>query len=271
MPAFGLGGPWRDRVGFAQTIEQASGLASLTGHADGAPMIPNGMCDPLAGIHAALAVMVALVERDRTGRGQVLEAPMIGGALNTAAEQVIEHSAFGRTLSRMGNGSPLVEQAVLRCRGDDDWVAVSLPDEVSRTALAAAVGSAAAIVGGNPSDELRAWCAERSAAEVVETLWPHDIPVAPVLWAHQIVDNPQLRHRRFFEDLDHPVCGRHPYVSFPVRFSAGPAVWNRRPSPTLGQHNDEILTGLGLTPGEITALREREIVAERVVVGQRGW
>ena len=53
MPAFGLAGPWRDRVGFAQTIEQASGLAFLTGYDGESPVIPNGMCDPIAGVHAA--------------------------------------------------------------------------------------------------------------------------------------------------------------------------------------------------------------------------
>ena len=64
MPAFGVSGPWRDRVGFAQTIEQASGLAFLTGYAGETPVMPNGMCDPIAGVHAAIAALVALHERD---------------------------------------------------------------------------------------------------------------------------------------------------------------------------------------------------------------
>ena len=60
MPAFGLDGPWRDRVGFAQTMEQASGMAWMTGPADGPPLIPRGACDPLAGLHAAFAAIAAL-------------------------------------------------------------------------------------------------------------------------------------------------------------------------------------------------------------------
>ncbi len=63
MPAFGLDGPWRDRVGFAQTMEQISGMAWVTGHADGPPVIPRGPCDPLAGLHAAVALVVALEHR----------------------------------------------------------------------------------------------------------------------------------------------------------------------------------------------------------------
>ena len=57
MPAFGLDGPWRDRVGFAQTMEQATGMAWMTGHADGPPLIPRGVCDPIAGLHAVFAAV----------------------------------------------------------------------------------------------------------------------------------------------------------------------------------------------------------------------
>ena len=60
MPAFGLDGPWRDRVGFAPTMEQIAGLAWVTGLADGPPVPPRGACDPLAGVHAAFAVTAAL-------------------------------------------------------------------------------------------------------------------------------------------------------------------------------------------------------------------
>ena len=74
MPAFGLDGPWRDRVGFAQTMEQATGMAWMTGHLDGPPIIPRGVCDPLAGLHAAFAAIAALVVRDRTGRGLQVES-----------------------------------------------------------------------------------------------------------------------------------------------------------------------------------------------------
>src|SRR5258708_30485329 len=69
MPAFRLDGPWRDRVGFAQTMEQATGMAWMTGQLDGPPIIPRGACDPAAGLHAASAAIAALVVRDRTRAG----------------------------------------------------------------------------------------------------------------------------------------------------------------------------------------------------------
>src|SRR5207247_4936493 len=93
MPAFGLDGPWRDNVGFAQTMEQITGLAWLTGHPYDQPRIQQGPCDPLAGMHAAFATLVALGERDRTGTGHLVECAMVEGALNAAAEQIVEHGA----------------------------------------------------------------------------------------------------------------------------------------------------------------------------------
>ncbi len=85
MPAFGLGAPWRDHVGFAQTMEQASGMAWMTGPADGEPIVPRGLCDPIAGVHAAFAGIVAREVRDCLGHGIQVEA-----VLNVAAEALIE-------------------------------------------------------------------------------------------------------------------------------------------------------------------------------------
>lgn len=89
MPAFGLTGPWRDHPGFAQTMEQLSGLAWVTGHPDDQPRLPRGPCDPLAGAHAAFAILVALAERAASGRGHHVESAMVESALNVAAEQVV--------------------------------------------------------------------------------------------------------------------------------------------------------------------------------------
>jgi crotonobetainyl-CoA:carnitine CoA-transferase CaiB-like acyl-CoA transferase len=264
MPAFGISGPWRDRVGFAQTIEQATGLAYLTGYAGETPVMPNGMCDPIAGVHAAIAALVALHERDVTGRGQVVETPMVGGALNTAAEQILEYASHGYLMESAGNRSPFVQQDVLRCAGDDEWVAITLPDERSREAMEAATGATSL-------DELAQWCANRTAAEVEALGTEHRFPVARVAWAQEAIDFEQLVARKFFEHVDHPVTGSHPYIAFPIRFSAGPYRWNRSPSPTLGGDNESVLAELGFDPEAIADLAERNVIATSVVSSQQGW
>ena len=119
MPAFGLDGPWRDRVGFAPTMEQIAGLAWVTGLPEAPPVTPRGACDPLAGVHAAFAVLAALNFAERTGSGQLVELPMLETVLNATAIQAIESEVFGITLSRRGNrGHGESIQNLYRCAGE---------------------------------------------------------------------------------------------------------------------------------------------------------
>ena len=120
MPAFGLDGPWRDRGGFAMTVEQISGMAWLTGFADDGPVVPRGACDVLAGLHAIVALLGALEHRRLTGEGLLVEVPMAEAALNVAAEQTIEWTANDVLLSRNGNRSfQAAPQGVYAC-GDTE-------------------------------------------------------------------------------------------------------------------------------------------------------
>lgn len=265
MPAFGLEGPWRDRVGFAQTIEQAVGLAFLTGYEGGVPVIPNGMCDPLAGVFGAIAALAGLAERQRTGNGQFIESPMVGAGLLVAAEQVVDYSASGFLHRSLGNRSLRIEQDVYPCIGDDDWVAISMVDETMRQAVRDVIGP------GEFEATLRTWCATRQVDEVVDTLWPLGVAVGRVRWAHELLDNEQLISRKFFERVDHPLTGAHPVVSWPARFGTGTATWNRTPAPTLGQDNDTLLAELGYTTDEIRTMYDDEVVARAVLTSHRRW
>jgi crotonobetainyl-CoA:carnitine CoA-transferase CaiB-like acyl-CoA transferase len=189
---------------------------------------------------------------------------MVGGALNTAAEQIVEYATHQYLMRSAGNASPFVEQAVLRCAGDDEWVAITLTNEGDREALEAATGAA-------DLDDLAAWCATRTAAETEALGERLGVPAARVAWAHEVVTFEQLVARNFFEDVTHPVTGTHPYIAFPVRFSAGPHRWNRHPSPTLGADNDSLLRELGYEPAEIAGLDARGVIATTVASSQQGW
>ena len=182
MPAFGLTGPWRDNTGFAQTMEQITGLAWITGHAGDQPRIQRGPCDPLAGMHAAFALLVAVAERERTGQGAHVEVTMVEGALNAAAEQIIELTAYGNLLQRDGNRSPgAAPQGLYPCRGSDQWLALSVASEAQWQALKAVLGwpawandpALASCEGRHAAydridDELRRWADERDLTETVE-------------------------------------------------------------------------------------------------------
>ncbi len=147
MPGFGLDGPWRDNPAFAYVIEAASGVSWLTGYPDRNPYEPYSIGDPNAGIHAANALLLALEHRRTTGQGVMIEAAMVDAALNIAAEQVIEYSAYGALLQRAGNRGPAAApQNVYRTAEVDEfgrldsWVAIAVADDEQWAGLCAALG-----------------------------------------------------------------------------------------------------------------------------------
>ena len=147
MPGFGLDGPWRDKPAFAYVIEDASGITWLTGHPDQNPVEPYAVGDPNAGVHGLNALMLALAHRRRTGEGVRIEAAMVDAALNVAAEQVIEHSAYGNLLQREGNRGPTAAPQNLYRTSEldefgrpDDWVAIAVATDEQWANLVAALG-----------------------------------------------------------------------------------------------------------------------------------
>ncbi|MGO9523093.1 CoA transferase [Mycobacterium sp.] len=271
MPAFGLDGPWRDRVGFAQTMEQATGMAWMTGHADGPPVIPRGVCDPIAGLHAAFAAIAALVIRDRDGAGMHVESTMVESALNVAAEMVLEYSRNGIEMRRAGNRGPgATPQGVYACRGDDEWVALAALGDAARASLAKLIGQPplAAAQWRERADELdklvSGWAAGYSVAEAVDALRVGGVAAAPVTPAAALLRDPQLLARGFWEKVDHPVAGSFLCTGMPFVFAGRPRRWIRRAPPLYGQHTDEVLTGvLGYAEKDLVQLRESGAISAR--------
>jgi crotonobetainyl-CoA:carnitine CoA-transferase CaiB-like acyl-CoA transferase len=286
MPGFGLDGPWRDLAAFAFVIEDASGLTWLTGHPDRLPVEPYCIGDPNAGLHALVGLLVALEHRDRTGEGCLVEAAMVDAALNIAAEQVIEHSAHGALLTRTGNRGPCAAPQNLYLTAqppdgrDDSWVAVAVAEDEQWEALRDALGdpgwavdptlgTAAGRVAAHDMIDahLGDWCRERQADDIVATLWAAGVPVGKVVPPHEQPALDQLAHRMFFEEVDHPVIGRSRYSTLPFRSSHGPERFHTRHAPLLGEHNTELLAGLGLTAGEIEALESGGIIGRSIPGG----
>jgi len=274
MPAFGLSGPWRDRTGFAQTMECLSGMAWLTGFEDGPPVLVLGACDPLAGMHAVIATLLALLERDRSGAGHMVESVMVEAALNAAAEQVAVFGATGQLLRRTGNRGPdAVPQGVYPCAGTDRWVAIATETDAQWAALCAALGDP--MWGeedlGAPEARRRhhdaidavitSWTRRLDPEVAAEILTRAGVPAAAVVPAREVVHNPQVRARGLFEVEHHPVTGDHEVPMLPFRLSRIRR-WLRTPAPTLGQHNDEVLAEAGIAPEAIAAMRASGVIGE---------
>ena len=282
MPGFGLDGPWRDNPAFAYAIESASGLSWLTGYPDRPPYEPYSIGDPNAGVHALNALLLALEHRRRTGQGVLVEAAMVDAALSISGEQIIEYTAYGALLQRAGNRGPTAAPQNLYRSADvdefgrlDSWVAIAVTTDEQWERLCGAIGSPSWATDPDLStdagrranqdqidERLAAWCEHRGRDEIVAALWQAGVPVAKVMQPHRQTELDQLAFRGFFEEVDHPLNGRAKLSTVPMRFSGGPGVFHTNPAPTLGQHNHEVLSELGLTPSEIADLEADGIIGQ---------
>ena len=277
MPAFGLDGPWRDRPGFAQTMEQITGLAWMTGHPEDQPRIQRGPCDPNGGMHAMWSALIGLERRDRTGVGCLVEAPMFEAAINVAAEPVIEWTAHGLLVEREGNRSPYAApQNLYACAGTEQWLALSCATDEQWRALCTVLGRED--LADDPSlatladrrrehDRLDAvvaeWAKDRDLVATVELLIAAGVPAAEARDNRRSSGHPQNLARGYCETIVHPVVGEHPTPTVPFRF-ASVDHWLRSPAPTIGQHNREVLGGLlGHDDTELSVLEQEGVIGTR--------
>ena len=278
MPGFGLAGPWRDYVGWALNIEQLSGMSACTGYADGPPCNLQGPADPIAGVHAAVALLAALDHKRRTGEGQLIEVAQIEVGAAVTAEPVIDYSVTGKVRPREGNRHRSYAQGVYPARGGDEWVAVAVRHDSDWAAVVEAIGlsdlrddarfasQAARLEHHDAFDQVLAdWTGMHAPDEVVEELVGRGVPAERILTSDRMYDVEQLDARGYYEELVHPITGRNRFPGWPFHIAPGPLRHHRMPSPTLGQHNDEVLRSLGFTAEQIAALREQRIIGERLL------
>jgi crotonobetainyl-CoA:carnitine CoA-transferase CaiB-like acyl-CoA transferase len=276
MPAFGLDGPWRDRVGFAQTMEQATGMGWITGHPDDQPRIPKGPCDPLAGLHAAFAFLVALEEREAVHHGQLVEVTMAEVALNAAAEAIIEYTAHGRILERQGNRSfDAAPQGLYRCRGPEQWLALSIATDEQWARLKGILDrpnwatdpmldteSGRRQAHDEIDRQLGDWAIQHDVEDLVKILVEAGVPAGSARDPRYAPSHPQFEARGLFEEVCHDVVGPYSVCVVPFR-SSNVASWSRRAAPMLGEHNREILQGLlGVADDEFNELLEAGLIGE---------
>jgi benzylsuccinate CoA-transferase BbsF subunit len=272
MPMQGRTGPHRDFRGYGLSIAAACGLYGLSGYPNRPPAgtgtnFPDHVPNPL---HATIAILAALLQRKRTGKGRYIElaqlestATVIGAALVAAAA--------GHQVERAGNDDPVAApHGVYPCAGDDRWCAIAVTTDAQWTALARLLdlpaGRFAAAAGrraaGRELDELIAartagWYAEQLA----DRLAAAGVPAAPVQNARDLIEHdPQLAARGHFVRLDHPEMGPSLYSGIPYRLSRTPGRL-RSPAPLLGADSHDVCTGLlDVDEDEYTLLSKKGIV-----------
>ncbi len=265
----GATGPHANRAGFGTHLTALSGFTHLTGWPDRAPALLWGpFIDYIAVAYGAVAVLAALEERSRTGRGCHIDLSQYESGIQLMAPVLATYFTSGQVPERAGNRHvTAVPHAVFPCAGDGGWCAISVHGDEEWRRLRAALGSpewaadpALDSAAGRRAAEDRleqriaGWTRARGREEVVATLRAAGVHVAPVNDMRDVFTDEQLVHRRAFRRLEHPEMGRHsvpgPSFALPVTPDCVESA-----APLLGQHNRQVLCGiLGLTEDDITRL-----------------
>jgi benzylsuccinate CoA-transferase BbsF subunit len=273
---FGQTGPQRKYPGFGGQGSAIAGFNHVTGWADREAHGPYGtITDSLSPRYVAVALVAALLERRRTGKGRHIDLSQIESAVYSLSEMIVRQSANGEGEIRRGNRSErAAPHAAYPTRGDDRWIAIAVESDADWAALVAALGepdwardpklahAAGRLAAEKEIDQrLAAFTRQHGALELAERLQAAGVPAGPVQSFADLLDDPQLAHRGHFVPLRHVHLGEMPFERSGFRLSASPGGFER-PGPNLGEHNREVLGGvLGLADAEIEDLAARDVVA----------
>jgi formyl-CoA transferase len=281
VKGFGSFGPYSGFKCFEMIAQATGGAMSVTGHADGPPLVTGAnIGDSGTGMHLAIAVLAALVQRQTTGRGQLVEVSMQEAVLNITRVKFTPTLASGTPLERLGNRSASGAYAdLVRCAGagPNDYVYLMLPPDnaepfdalseiIGRDDLRADPRFATPPARARHIEQLTAviegWTMKRDKRAVMEAFAGRGIPCGAVLDTAEVLADPHLRERGTVFELEHPARGRFAMIGSPLRLSDSPA--DAKPAPLFGEHNEEVLTTLaGYTAEDVARLRAQGVLHGR--------
>ncbi|MBL0767525.1 CoA transferase [Sphingopyxis sp. XHP0097] len=270
--AFGSTGPLSGHVGFDAVGQAMSGTVHLTGEPDQPYRAQVNFVDFATALHCAFGVMLALRERDATGKGQCVSGSLLGTALALSNALTIDHALNGIERQPMGNrGFSSGPTDLFRTR--DGWIVTQIVGASIFARWANCVGRpeliddprfASDILRGDNGAELSAimqdWCAERSRDAALSELADARVPAAPVLKASEALAEPQVAAMGLVEPMAYPGApAAAPVIRAPIALSAVDKAAPQR-APTVGEHSNAILSDLGYGAEEIAALRAKNII-----------
>jgi formyl-CoA transferase len=268
ITGYGQDGPYADHAGYDFVAQGESGLMSITGEVDGEPMkVGVAVVDITTALFASNAILAALHARERTGRGQRIDAALMSSAVAWLANVGSSYLVSGEMPQRYGNAhATIVPYQTFKAR--DQWIIVGVGNDRQFQSLCALIGSPELAsderFATNPRrvanrDELIALLAEifvtEDGAIWLAGMTEAGIPCGPINTVDQVFEHPQIQHRNMVVEVPHPTAGSVRVVGPPVIMSDTPAQVRSHP-PLLGEQTDEILRGrIGLSNDEIARLR----------------
>jgi len=274
ISGYGQSGPLKHYMGYGPAMPPLTGLSAATGYIDGGPEeFGLSMPDPTAGLTAALAVVQALDNKHKTGKGDHLDISMWEATAALSIEAWMEHAFNNQAPKRMGNRDPhMAPHGVFRCAGEDNWLSIACATDASWQALAMRIDPNLAADPRFTSLALRKqneaeletvvsnWCDSQDRWELTRTLQQDGIAAMPTLTSADLVNDPHLNERNFIERLEHPEVGARAHTGIPWRLRNRPN-GVERPAPCLGADSKALLQQvLGYTTEQITALENARVL-----------
>ncbi|KQM67848.1 formyl-CoA transferase [Sphingomonas sp. Leaf17] len=270
--AFGDAGPMARNVGFDAIGQAMSGAVALTGTADQPYRAQVNYVDFGTALHCAFGAMMALRERDRTGRGQQVSGSLLGTATAMTNGLSIDHALNGIERKPLGNRSHGSGPTDI-FRTSDGWIVTQIVSNAIFARWAHLVGAPELIDdpryaddrargdnGAALSERMAAWCATRTTQEAIDLLGAARIPAGPVLAPSEVMAHPQMQASGLVEHVRYPgTASAAPIVGPPISLSDTPREAMNRP-PQVGEHSAAILTDLGFAPDAISAMVQRGAV-----------
>lgn len=271
---FGISGPDRDNLAMDLTVQAASGVMSVTGEAGGPPLRAGvTMADFMGGIHAYGGIMTALYERDRSGIGRLVETAMLEAVYFTMAAPMEMFRRTGELPKRTGNasGSTVAPYGVYPVK--DGFIAIHTGTEQHWHNILEAAGRPdlkdlprfrtmrdRAANADEVNEIVEHWTSGLTKEEITLQARKFRIPLAPVRNVDEVMADRHMHERGMLEFVDHPDLGRVILPRTPLRLH-GTDVAETKPSPRIGQHNEDIYCGwLGLSQAEYEALKSDGVI-----------
>jgi crotonobetainyl-CoA:carnitine CoA-transferase CaiB-like acyl-CoA transferase len=280
MPAFAADGEWSECRAYGSTLEQASGLPGLSGHPDGPPAMNHiAYGDPIGGLNAAAALLVAIFHKRQSGQGQHIDISQVECMLPMVAPWLIEQSANGTVAPRRGGRHPsCVPHGCFPCRGDDAWILIAVEDDDQWRSLCDTIGrddlkhnASLTTAAGRRQQEamieqaIATWTASVTADGAMTILQQAGVAAGVARRPLDLLDDPHLLARNFWQWIDRPFVGSHPQPSPAYRETDQPLA-AQRPAPTLGEYNVPVLQDvLGLSQAEIDKLSAAGVIGTKAV------
>ena len=272
ITGFGQFGPNSHRVAFDAIAQALGGLMSINGYPDGPPTrVGVSLGDINAGNFMATGILAALFQRERSGQGQRVDISMQDCIVAILENAVVRHTIDKEIPQRLGSGHASVAPynvfaavdgyVFIACANEATWqrlcVTMEQPELITDERFDINRKRAQNII--ELSAIINAWSGRLTIEQLLDILEKNSVPAAPVLTIDKVVNDPHIRARNMMVETDHPVAGKVVIPGNPIKMSASADSidW---PSPTLGQHTEEVLAGIGYSAQKIAALRAAKII-----------